>query len=724
MSADQIKIEVDVETREAIQALAKIVGTVKEAEKETKKLTLAQAAWKAANTDLGQLTAGWREVGEQVAKVGAVFAGLAVASTAAMAAQEREEAAIRRLGSAYDAVSAATNGAMSAQQALLLQGQLQAAGVRVNAQQMALMTRAVREYAQATGNDAAEAIEKMSNAIVNNSEDALSELNLVQARASTSAQTLANVQRELEERFRNTGPAARTLNEDLSKLPQVISYIGNAAAQAAAGGLRSFLDMLHGTGSAASYWRDIVNLPDDQRTIGRQRQTDAQRSALADRRQSTLNRLNQAGVSIPESMRGQLGYGLLNADDRELAAVDRAIAQAQRRRGAGPMRADRADVAGGFDANFNLTREISESSAQVGYSFANALRENLGIMRAQIEDEGRKRGPAVAANIRALDDNKRKLDEHAAAAHAAAVDLARAKAGLNRLKDNSVDSILDYYRGSEWRRESESEVAFGRANDILTRANPSLAAALGINAADGVDFGAIGDSMDGGGAAARAERARRSRIANRDRETRRRAANESAGGRFGALLGVERDDNGNIKPLDGLQTGLSFAQQALPQLVSGFGELWSSIANGSATAGEAFAAFGAKALSTLGNVAIQEGSAMLFKAIPALIEAPPLGAAYLAGGAGLIALGVGLGAAGAAAKPQPTPSANSDANAARGMRSASLTSGGDRLGSTTVVMSSLVPTGVVDAVNARNGLRQIGRSGLDDGQRIPRRVEY
>lgn len=118
---------------------------------------------------------------------------------------------------------------------------------------------------------------------------------------------------------------------------------------------------------------------------------------------------------------------------------------------------------------------------------------------------------------------------------------------------------------------------------------------------------------------------------------------------------------------------------------------------------------------------------MLLKAIPAMIEAPPLGAAYLAGGAGLIALGMGLGAMGAAAKPKPAAasSASSDANAARGMRSGSLTSGGKGgLGSTTVVMASLVPTGVVDAVNARNGLRQVRRSGLDDGTRAPRRIEY
>lgn len=721
MAADQIKIEIDVETRAAVAELAKVAGGVKDVEKETKKLTTAQKAWQLANTDLGKLTAGWRDVGEQVAKVGAVFAGLTAASIAAMAVQEREENAIRRLGAAYDAVSAATNGAVSAQQALTLQGQLQTAGVRVSAQQLALLTRAAREYAQATGNDASEAVEKLTNAIVNNSEDALSELNLAQARSTSSAQTLANMTRELEARFRGVSPAARTLNEDLEKLPQVMSYIGNAAAQAAAGGLRAFIDSLHGAGTAAAVWRDIVNLPDDQRTIGRQRATDARQAGLADRRRAMLDRMNRAGVAIPESLRGQLGYGLNNADDRELASLGRALDQAQRRRGVGPLRPDRAEDAfgGGFDANFNLSRSISEGTTQIGAAFANAAREQFGLMRSQIEDERRKREPAVDANIRALDANKRKLGELTDTVQGATQSLAELKRGIDRSKPGqSVDSIFEYYRGDQFRQQNAFEVD-------ADRAAASLAASLGIDSAEAVDFGGIVSGMEGGGPAARAERSRRSRIANRDRETRRQAREQSAGGRFGALFGIERDDTGNIKPLDGLQTGLSFAQQALPQLVSGFGELWSSIANGSATAGEAFAAFGAKALSTLGNVAIQEGSAMLFKAIPAMIEAPPLGAAYLAGGAGLIALGVGLGAAGAAARPQPTPSANSDANAARGMRSGSLTSGSKGgLGSTTVVMASLVPTGVVDAVNARNGLRQVRRSGLDDGTRAPRRIEY
>lgn len=701
MAADQIKIEIDVETRAAIAELAKVAGGVKDVEKETKKLTTAQKAWQLANTDLGKLTAGWRDVGEQVAKVGAVFAGLTAASVMAMAAQEKEEAAIRRLGAAYDAVSAATNGAMSAQQALTLQGQLQTAGVRINSQQLGLLARAAREYAQATGNDAAQAVEKLTNAIVNNSEDALSELNLAQARSTSSAQTLANMTRELEARFRGVSPAARTLNEDLEKLPQVMSYIGNAAAQAAAGGLRAFLDMLHGTGSAASYWRDIVNLPDDRRALARQGQS----QDAMNRRQALRERIQRQAQGVGARFNSDLLQGM---SERELQSVSSRLevgtgVRGQSARG-GDLNAVFGSIVAQNDLNLNMNGQFE------------------GIVNAVRNEERMRQRREAAGEARPVDENVRVKESIAKSMNAAGDAAGNAATAFERAAKRielSGTAVIDLVA-------SAAEAAGGRGfRNRLQTAASALGLTSGTDAEQADLFGGIADSMEGGGSAARAERSRRSRIAARDRETRRQAREQSAGGRFGALFGIERDDSGNIKPLDGLQTGLSFAQQALPQLTSGFAELWTSIADGSATAGDAFAAFGAKALSTLGNVAIQEGSAMLLKAIPAMIEAPPLGAAYLAGGAGLIALGVGLGAAGAAARPQPTPSANSDANAARGMRSGSLTSGSKGgLGSTTVVMASLVPTGVVDAVNARNGLRQVRRSGLDDGTRAPRRIEY
>ena len=690
MAADQIKIEIDVETRAAIAELTKLSGSVKEVEKETKKLTTAQKAWQLANTDLGKLTAGWREVGQQVATVGAAFAGVAAAGVAVMAHAEQQEQAIRRLGAAYDAVSAATNGAMSAQQALTLQGQIQAAGVRINSQQLGLLARAAREYAQATGNDAAQAVEKLTNAIVNNSEDALSELGLAQARATTSTQTLANMTRELEARFRGVAPAARTLNEDLEKLPQVMSYIGNAAAQAAAGGLRSFIDMLHGAGTAAATWRDIVNFADDRRNIDRQRQTDARNAQRQTARERAIESLRRRNLTIDAN---QLG-GFQGMTEQEL----------------------------------NRVAELADT-ARFGNAVINQAHVDAGL-RSIVADRDTSRRNAERqagtshANDRPVDENVRVKETIAKSMNAAGDAAGNAASAFERAAKRielSGTAVIDLVA-------SAAEAAGGRGfRNRLQTAASALGLTSGTDAEQADLFGGIADSMEGGGATNRAERSRRSRIAARDRETRRQAREQSPLGRFGALFGVERDDTGDIKPLDGLQTGLSFAQSALPTLTSGFAELWASIANGSATAGDAFAAFGAKALSTLGNVAIQEGSAMLFKAIPAMIEAPPLGAAYLAGGAGLIALGVGLGAAGAAAKPKPAAasSASSDANGARGMRSGSLTSGGKGgLGSTTVVMASLVPTGVVDAVNARNGLRQVRRSGLDDGTRAPRRIEY
>ena len=62
--ADQIKIEIDADTRKAIAELAKLNKATESVEKEVKKLTLAQAAWKAANTDLGKITKGWQEAAE------------------------------------------------------------------------------------------------------------------------------------------------------------------------------------------------------------------------------------------------------------------------------------------------------------------------------------------------------------------------------------------------------------------------------------------------------------------------------------------------------------------------------------------------------------------------------------------------------------------------------------------------------------------------------------
>lgn len=806
--ADEIKIEFNVEGAKALDVMKKAKAEIDRLEKQWNEATeaekkyieaslkvgLASRAWKGANADLTELTSGWRAAGEQVAKVAMTFGGLAAAGVLVAAQAEKQESALRRLGSAYDAVQTATNGAFSAQQALTLQGQIQAAGVRVNAQQLALLTRAAREYALATGNDAAEAVEKLTNAVVNNSEDALSEMNLAQARATTSAETLANMTRLLEERFRGVAPAARTLNEDLQKLPDVLTYIGNAAARAAGGGIASFIDAVNGAGTAARMWRDIVELADTGRQNQRQQQTDANYRALQDRRQQVLNRLNQSGVELPSSLRTRLGFGLNRADDRELAALTRALDQSQQRRGAGPMRAT-STAREGFDAGFNLVGEIDRSANESRYAFSRAALGEFGLLAAREDaagrkpNEGRTGGTASTEEQRIKDELAKRLGQSHSDSNslrgpqrdynraiAAAVVLGAPIVTVERARGQTLQEYWQARTAAQnisnemTQRTREAQRQEGarmleatralRSSDDLTDAgitldemrrqlmpmmigaagglNPlndrqSLGSVLGIAGEGSESLGAmlgdIADAQEGGGAARREERARASRIASRDRETRRRARNESFLGRITSGLGMERDDNGSLRPLDALDAGAKGLVATFSTLSTVSAEFFTNVATGAMSAGDAAVLMGSKFLSTLGQMAIQEGTAMLFKSIPAFIEAPPLGAAYLAGGVGLVALGMGLGAAGAAVAPTkpstPAASASGDRNArAIGPRSSSSSLDGGGYGDTTVVMASLVPSGVVDATNARNGLRRLARAGMDDGQRIPRRVEF
>ena len=720
MADDKIKIEIDVETRSAVAELAKVAKATDSVEKHVEKLTLAQRAWAAANADIGKATEGWRVAAASVATAGAAFAGLAAASVAVMASAERQDAAIRRLGSAYDAVSAATNGAVSAQQALTLQGQIQAAGVQVNAQQLGLLSRAAREYALATGNDASQAVEKLTNAIVNNSEDALSELNLSQARATTSTQTLANMTRELEARFRGVAPAARTLNEDLEKLPQVMSSIGNSAAQAAAGGLRSFIDMLHGAGTAAAIWRDIVNRQDDQRNVAGQRQTDARNAARQTARERAVASLRSRNLTIDA---GQLG-GLQGMSEAELNRV-----------------AELADTARFGNAVINQAhvdagiRGILSGRETARHAAARQAGTTAAPTSSRTEDELRKDNIAkqmenAVTGVSHAFERVSKRIELAGVGDALDQAATRAKqfaAYLGRLQDFGQ---FDPDRMTVPNIANLNAMAIGvvGGDHALRNRFQSIANALGLASpsdADNADlFGSIAGAQEGGGPMAREERARRSRIARRNQGTRRMAREQSLGGRVASSLGFGTDAEGRISPFDGMQAGAELLTGTVNSLTSGLTSLFDTLVSGSADAGTAFQAFASGLLTELGKMAVNKGLFYTFEGIAALFSAPPAAPAYFAAGAGLLALGAGLGIAGAATRPQ-APGAGADVSTARGLapRSSSSAASSRDLAPVTVVMSSLVPAGPNDARRVRSGLDDARRRGFG-GNNAPRRVEH
>jgi len=248
-------------------------------------------------------------MGAMAAAAGIAYAALSQAT----AEYARHDRALRLLGNSYAAVERATNGAMSAEEALNLQGQIQTAGVRVNAEQLGLLARAAREYALATGNDASQAVEKLSNAIVNNSEDALSELNLAQARSTNSAQTLANMTQLLAERYRGLAPTAQQADERVQSFERAAKEAGNTLLTVVARGAEGALGALFSLGGGSESVtqtlkdmsrevRDLMNSTGEASVAAVQAAARARSQFEIDRRAfQSSSMLSGSGLTIPQA---------------------------------------------------------------------------------------------------------------------------------------------------------------------------------------------------------------------------------------------------------------------------------------------------------------------------------------------------------------------------------------------------------------------------------------
>lgn len=682
------------------------------AEYEAKKVAEAAAraqeahrrAWRFVTTDVDKLGASFRDAhpkitrfAEGIANVAAGVAagvgGMVALGTAAaqlLATVEQQDAAVRRLGSAYEAVSAATNGAMSAQQALTLQGQIQSAGIQVNSQQLGLLARAARDYALATGNDAAQAVEKLTNAIVNNSEDALSELGLAQARATTSTQTLANMTRELEQRFQGTAPAARTLGEDLQKLPEVIQSIGASAASAAAGGLARFIDAVNGAGTAARIWQDIVGYRDTQRNLEQQRRSQAAMNARADQRERTNTLFREGNVRINEANAANFG-SLSTLTEQERSRVNRA---------ANPL------FWNGANASESVNRELAAISEE----------------RMQRQAAEGQRALAMSEIAAGIERKMRKTGDQMAAAGASAEQLAER---LMKAKEAVSTSLIDLVSAA-------SEAVGGRG---FRNRFQSAASALGLEgetAEQQADlFGGIADSMEGGGSTARAARSRRSRIAGRNRETRAQALQQdrSVGGGMLRGLGV----NG-----DALETEAKLSQGYADTIVGAYSKIGDAItrhvelvASGQETIGQAMLNGVHEVTKALAMEALPKSLMELaagFAALANPITAPtaPLhftaAAVYgsVAAGAGIVAGVTGALGAGQSAGASSGARATGSARAASG---ASPRPAQEAAAPVTIYLSSIVPPGPRELQGLVNATAQAGRYNLDRRRdMVPRAV--
>jgi hypothetical protein len=705
--ADTLPIKFDFQAAQALADIEKSKKSLKDladqwekasdAERKAAKDATKLTAWKVLTADLGKLgetidgthprlmrlAQGAANVAQGVAGAIGALAGMGAALVATLAHAEQQEAAIRRLGDAYGTVTQQTNGVMSAQEALALQGQIQAAGVRVNAEQLGLLARAAREYALATGNDASQAVEKLTNAIVNNSEDALSELNLSQARATSSAQTLANMTNTLRQRFEGTVPTARTLTEDLKKLPDVIAAIGASAADAAAGGLRQLIDALMGSGTAARLWRDLVESRDTQQTLAAQGRSNDAMERRRQQRERSSALFRDGNVRLNETNAANFG-NLEGLTEQERARVNRA--------------------------------------ATPGMWAGSSASESVNLELAAINDE---RFQRQVADAQRAGDTMSAKDEDALRSRKFGQQLARAGESAEQLAAR-LDKAKEIASGGF----SEFGEALTRISQLIgagaARTNlQSMRSVLGLQSLSDEEsaelFGGIADAQIGGGLSQREESARQQRRLARDRETRREAL-ATGGGVGGAVrrgLGVTGD---------AMETEAKLTQGYADTIVGAYGKIGDAItrhvelvASGQETIGQAVLNGVHEVTKALAMEALPKSLMELAAGFAAL--ANPLTAATAplhftaAGVYGAVAAGAGLvagvtGALGAGATP-PGASGAAATGAARAASGRSTPPPNESAAPVTIYLSSIVPPGPRELQPLIDAGAQAGRYGLD-----------
>jgi len=215
MASDSLKIELDVETRQAVQGLAAVARGLKSAEDGAGE----------AGSAFGRFTAGLRagsdtaeRWGANISRSASTLAGLTRSVIEGTAAHERNERALRTLGGAYDAVSRQTQGAFSAAEALRAQQGLVQSGLQLSSAELGSVTRAAREYALATGTEATAALEQLTDALRGGEAEGLRRFGVTLEANTTRSQSFRSALTQLESQQRGMAPSAQTMAEANAEL--------------------------------------------------------------------------------------------------------------------------------------------------------------------------------------------------------------------------------------------------------------------------------------------------------------------------------------------------------------------------------------------------------------------------------------------------------------------------------------------------------------------------
>jgi hypothetical protein len=313
--AEKIEVPVEIGGPQAVAQVQRLKTAVDGLEESVDNLSDKAGEAKDSLNDLGQRSSvSLRGLGEAFTTTTTAVAAFAAATVAAgvalgTAAGHGEDnlRAVNALGDAYRQVSEATGDTVTATQAYATQQRLVRSGLQVSTEQLATITRAARDYARATGVEAAQATEQLADALVGASADELEKYGVALQSGLERTEAFAQATRQLAEQQSGTAPAARTLTEDMTRLGTASTEAASAFAMMAANGLG-----LQGVVSGiASRLRQLTTDIQDAINASRQaRATEAdvaaRQQALDERRVLTREmqaRLRASGVS-EEQIRG------------------------------------------------------------------------------------------------------------------------------------------------------------------------------------------------------------------------------------------------------------------------------------------------------------------------------------------------------------------------------------------------------------------------------------
>jgi hypothetical protein len=132
----------------------------------------------------------------------------------AAARSEAHARALEQLGGAYGAVQHATNGAVSAEQAAAVQQRLLQSGLRLSAQELAAVTSRAREFARATGGDVNQALDQLTDQLIQPGEE-LARFGVRLQTGMAQGDAMREALRQLGEQAQRTGTSQLSLAESL-----------------------------------------------------------------------------------------------------------------------------------------------------------------------------------------------------------------------------------------------------------------------------------------------------------------------------------------------------------------------------------------------------------------------------------------------------------------------------------------------------------------------------